>query len=156
MKELDQGLSIALTGMAAEKVKTAFYAQMREWGVALPPNPLLILDFGLNEFDRVGLVESWICNETEAGYCGKYLFVFDGQSCPRHQHKKKHETFFVVHGNVRMNLDGEEQDFEPGSVIPVGPGVTHGFTGIGPVLLLELSKPCFIADNFSPDGTPLY
>jgi len=41
----------------------------------------------------------------EAGYCGKYLFVFDGQTCPLQQHKRRHETFFVVQGRVRMTFD---------------------------------------------------
>ncbi len=35
----------------------------------------------------------------------------------------------------------------PGDVLPVAQGSPHGFTGIGPALLLEVSKPCRIADK---------
>ena len=45
------------------------------------------------EFDRVGLIEFWIANEKEAGYCGKYLFAFDGQQCPAHSHPPNTRRF---------------------------------------------------------------
>jgi N-acetylneuraminate synthase len=82
-----------------------------------------------------------------AGYCGKYLFVFDGQTCPRHRHSVKHETFFIVQGSVRMKLDNDTMILEKGAVLPVEPGQYHSFTGVGPALLLELSMPCEIDDN---------
>jgi len=151
MEELDKGLAISLTGPAAERALAAFNKQMDEWGLAAPPVEPLVLDFGLGDFRSSGLIEYWIANELNAGYCGKYLFVFDGQSCPAHRHKEKHETFFIVKGRVRMTLDGERIEMSPGDVLPVEPGRVHGFTGEGPALLLEISKPCLIEDNYFED-----
>ena len=93
MDELEKGLAIALTGPRRDQALAAFREQIGNWGVALPPVEPLVLDFGLGEFDQTGLIEYWIANEAAAGYCGKYLFVFDGQACPRHRHAAKHETF---------------------------------------------------------------
>ena len=106
-----------------------------------------VMDFGLGDFEHTGLIEFWIANEAAAGYCGKFMFVFDGQSCPLHSHSVKHETFCVVKGRVRITLDAKDRVFEAGDVLPVPPGHVHGFSGVGNALLLELSMPCQVEDN---------
>jgi D-lyxose ketol-isomerase len=151
MEELDKALDIALKGPRAERAMTDFLRQSAGWGVALPPVTPLVLDFGLGSFDDVGLIEYWIANETQFGYCGKYLFVFDGQTCPLHCHRRKHETFLVVKGRVQMACDRAPREMREGEVLPVPPGRFHGFTGIGPALLLELSMPCEVDDNCFAD-----
>jgi mannose-6-phosphate isomerase-like protein (cupin superfamily) len=151
MDELQKALDIAITGPLAERAVADFRAQAAAWLVALPPVAPLVLDFGLGDFARVGLIEYWIANEAAAGYCGKYLFVFDGQTCPTHHHRRKHETFFVVQGRVRMMLDERSCAMGPGDVLAVPPGARHCFTGIGPALLLELSMPCEVDDNLFDD-----
>ena len=153
MNELDRALDIALKGLEAERALSDFHRQIAAWNVALPPVEPLVLDFGLSDFRRVGLIEYWIANEAAAGYCGKYLFVFDGQTCPLHRHRVKHETFFVVKGRVAMEYDGRRMELGEGGVLPVEPWKLHSFTGIGPALLLELSMPCQVDDNYfdNPD-----
>jgi len=126
-------------------------AQMTAWGLIMPSVRPVVFHFGLNEFERFGLIEFWIANEKEAGYCGKFLFVFDGQTCPAHKHAQKHETFFVLRGAVRMSLDGREVVKNAGELLPMPPGVEHSFTGLGPALLLEVSSPCLLEDNFFAD-----
>ncbi len=148
MNELDRALDIALKGPEAARALAEFQRQIAAWNVALPAVEPLVLDFGLGDFRRVGLIEYWIANETAAGYCGKYLFVFDGQTCPLHRHRVKHETFFVVKGRVAMEYDGRRLELGEGGVLPVEPWKFHSFTGIGPALLLELSMPCQVDDNY--------
>ena len=147
MDELEKGLAISITGANRESLLSEFQRQIREWGVALPPFEPLVLDFGLEEFGKTGLIEYWIANESAAGYCGKYLFVFDGQTCPRHRHVTKHETFFLTKGRVRMTYEESTFEMTEGDVLAVLPNRFHSFTGIGPALLLELSMPCEIDDN---------
>ena len=106
MKELNKALDISLHGPEADAALSDFLEQIRSWGIALPQVEPLIADLGLGRFREIGLIEYWIANEEEAGYCGKYLFVFDGQTCPMHRHKVKTETFFIVKGRVRMEFDG--------------------------------------------------
>jgi mannose-6-phosphate isomerase-like protein (cupin superfamily) len=153
MDELDKALDIAMHGPAALRALDDFRRQAAAWNVALPPVTPLVLDFGLGDFARTGLIEYWIANQLQAGYCGKYLFVFGGQTCPLHRHRRKHETFMVVKGRVQMVCGDARQEMGEGEVLPVEPWTLHSFTGIGPALLLELSMPCEVDDNFfdNPD-----
>lgn len=152
MQELQQGLNISLASDEAKSALAAFQRQIDGWDVALPPVDPLVLDFGLGQFDRIGLIEYWIANEMDAGYCGKYLFVFDNQQCPAHSHRVKHETFFVVRGRLGVTLDGRPMTLQPGEVLAVPPGHVHSFQGNGDsCLLLELSMPCEIRDNCFED-----
>ena len=129
-----------------------FAEQLSRWRLAMPAVEPLVMDFGLGDFARTGLIEYWIANEIEAGYCGKYLFVFDGQTCPAHCHRHKHETFFVVKGTVRLTVDGRAREMGPGDVLPMPPGQVHSFAGVGNALLLEVSTPCLVDDNQFEDA----
>lgn len=147
MEQLAEGLKISLTGPQTDLVLDTFHRQIEAWGLATPPVKPLVLDFGLGQLDHVGLIEYWIANDLEAGYCGKYLFVFDGQECPAHSHRIKHETFFLVRGCLDVTMDGRSMTLHPGDVLPVPPGNVHSFRGHGNSLLLELSMPCKVQDN---------
>jgi D-lyxose ketol-isomerase len=147
MDQRKKAARITVSGSLQTKALREFKKQLKKWDLVMPPHEPLVLDFGLNDFDNVGLIEYWIANEIEAGYCGKYLFVFDGQTCPMHFHKTKHETFFLVRGKLRVLYNGSEFDMMPGDCLPIPPGAPHSFTGRGPALLLEISKPCLVADN---------
>lgn len=151
MNELDNALLHALSGETKQKAVERFRGYLAEWGLVMPPAEILVEDFGLGDFWRVGLIECWIANETEAGYCGKFLFVLDGQSCPLHLHRSKHETFFIVRGKVQLSLEGTERLLQAGEVLSVPPGRLHSFRGCGAALLLEVSQPCIVADNFFAD-----
>lgn len=151
MDQLKKGLEISVHGEAAERALREFRAQAARWQVALPDVSPLVLDFGLGDFARIGLIEYWIANEAAAGYCGKYLFVFDGQTCPRHHHLTKHETFFLVKGRLAVECGGRQLELHEGGTLPIAPRIPHSFRGIGPALLLELSMPCVIDDNFFED-----
>lgn len=126
--------------------------QMGEWGLKVPAVAPLVLGFGVGDFYRVGLIEYWLANEIEKGYCGKYMFLFGGQTCPAHSHVEKHETFFVVRGELRMTVDGVGRTMSGGDVQAMPPGQVHSFSGIGPALVLEMSTPCIPRDNRFEDS----
>jgi len=148
MDELQKGQNAALNPAAAEETLNRVFRQFKEWGFTPPETVPLVFDFGLDNFMETGEVEFWIANEIEAGYCGKFLFVFDGQSCPVHHHKQKLETFFILFGTVKMRYEGEEKIMKAGDVLKVEREKDHGFTGIGPALLLEVSQPSILDDNY--------
>jgi mannose-6-phosphate isomerase-like protein (cupin superfamily) len=148
MNELAKARSIAAGEPVRTRALAAFDRQMADWSFVMPPGERLVSDFGLGDFRTTGLIECWIANEIEAGYCGKFLFVFNGQTCPAHRHKTKHETFFIVRGSVAMACGGDERELRAGDVLPVPPGALHRFTGRGPALLLEVSMPCLVDDNY--------
>ena len=140
-----------LQGPERSKAIEAVRRQIAEWGLAMPPVEPIPLHFGLGRFRETGGTEFWIANETELGYCGKFLFVFDGQTCPYHHHRIKHETFFIVKGRVRMVVDGEERAMREGNLLAMPPGKAHSFTGLGAALILEVSMPSILQDNFFED-----
>jgi N-acetylneuraminate synthase len=142
---------LELHGEAREQALAAIRGQLSAWGLTMPPVTPLVNHFGLGRFYETGLTEYWVANEMEAGYCGKFLFVFDGQTCPYHHHRMKHETFFVMKGAVRMNTDGQDRELKEGDLLVMPPGVRHSFTGLGPALLLEVSMPSVMQDNFFAD-----
>ena len=151
MNELNKAQRIAVSGALREEALTAFEQQINAWEIAMPPVEPLVLDFGLGDFYRTGLIEYWIANEVEAGYCAKYLFLFDGQTCPAHHHRGKLETFCIVKGKVRIEYAGAVREMEMGDVLLVERGKPHCFTGIGPALILEASTPCIVDDNYFAD-----
>jgi D-lyxose ketol-isomerase len=126
-------------------------AQVESWGLVLPDVPPLVLDFGLGDFPTVGEAEFWIANETKDGYCGKFLFLFEGQTCPNHMHKAKLETFYIVKGRLLMTVDGDSNEMGPGEVLRMEPTRYHTFTALEHTLVLEVSKPSIVADNYFED-----
>ncbi len=141
-----------LDGEARRAALERAHAALSSWGLVMPPGEPLALHFGLDEFERVGEIEYWIVNDTVNRYCGKFLFLFEGQRCPSHRHAAKDETFFIVRGNVAMNVDGEERLLRAGDVLKMPPGKVHTFAAIGgPALVLEVSLPSVPGDNFFTD-----
>ncbi|MDP6380448.1 MAG: D-lyxose/D-mannose family sugar isomerase [Phycisphaerae bacterium] len=152
MQEMDKAKRIEVTGALREEALSACHEQLQAWGLRMPEVEPLVLDFGLGRFRETGLIEYWIANEVDAGYCGKFLFVFDGQTCPMHHHGKKIETFHLIKGKMRVNHGRSEREMSAGDVLLVAPSVPHSFTGMGgAALLLEISTPCIIEDNFFED-----
>jgi len=113
------------------------------WGLKMPDEyPPLLLDFGLGNFLKTGHIEYWVVNDEKNGYCGKFIFMFKGQTCPAHNHKKKHETFMVVKGAVKMLLK---------DVLKMPQKTLHTFTAEKNSLILEVSQPSVQKDSFFAD-----
>jgi len=142
---------VALQEPERERALAALREQLEQWGLTMPEVEPLSLHFGLNRFGEIGETEFWVANEEGHGYCGKFLFVFDGQTCPYHHHEVKHETFFVLKGAIRMRVGEEERVMRQGDLLVMPPGTGHSFTGIGPALILEVSMPSVPGDSFFED-----
>jgi mannose-6-phosphate isomerase-like protein (cupin superfamily) len=152
MDQLDRGLRQSIAGPIRARALKRFGELLKEWGLRMPSVEPLVLDFGMGDFQRIGLIEYWIANEEAAGYCGKFLFVLDGQTCPLHYHRNKLETFFIVRGEVEMEYQGAVWTMSAGDTLRVECGKAHRFTGLGPALLLEVSLPSIIDDNYFVDA----
>ncbi|NQT58732.1 MAG: cupin domain-containing protein [Bacteroidetes bacterium] len=148
MEELGKGLEIALKGEEAKKASDRALKQVTKWGLTMPDVSPLVLDFGLEKFNEIGEVEFWIANEAEAGYCGKYLFIDKNQTIPNHMHKEKLETFFIVKGKIQLNYDGEDRIMEQGDALRFELEKYHSIFAYEPSLVLEVSKPSIIDDNY--------
>ena len=142
---------LQIYGPIRAQALASFNARLASWGIFAPATEPLLEDFGTNDFYRTGLTELWITNQIAAGYCGKYLFVFANQTCPLHYHKIKHETFFVLQGTIQVSLAGQERVLQAGETLAIAPLQAHSFVGLSDALLLELSMPCHIEDNYFVD-----
>ena len=126
-------------------------AQMDSWGLVVPAEKPIVFHFGLGEFKNIGETEFWISNEVEAGYCAKYMFVFNDQSCPYHYHKHKHETFYIIKGAAHVRMEDRKETLEEGARLVLAPETKHGFTGAGNCLILEVSMPSIPGDSYFED-----
>ena len=142
---------LELQGSEREEALKKCRKVVNSWGLKLPdvtPSPL---HFGLNDFYRIGETEFDINNNVEQGYCGKFIFMFKGQVCPMHFHRKKHETFFIVKGTIRMELPDGGIIMKQGDHRPISQGIKHRFTALQDTLVLESSRPDLVDDSIFDD-----
>lgn len=104
--------------------------------------------YGMDRFDDVGLTMLTVVNRS---YCKKLLMLLPGQRHPEQHHRKKEETFHVLHGEMTLSLDGEERACHPGDVVTIDPGVRHAFYSAGGVIIEELSSTHISDDSFYTD-----
>ena len=84
--------------------------------------------------------EIWIVNNEY--YCGKMLVLKKGAQCSLHYHPKKRETFCVLEGKIRLNVNSEKYTMSSTSdPITIEPNEPHMFYGIQRSEILEVSTP---------------
>ena len=147
---MDTG-NLELTGDEKEEVLQECCRNFAAWGLTVPDVPACPFHFGLNDFYHVGEIEFDINNSIEEGYCGKFIFIFQGQTCPMHYHRVKHETFYLVKGRVEMEAAGETIIMKQGDIKVMPQNTKHRFTGLENSLILECSKPDIISDSIFDD-----
>ena len=64
-----------------------------------------------------------------------------GQATQRHYHRASEEIYFVLDGNGRMELDGDERNVAPGDAILIPPGAWHQITALEPLRFLCCCAP---------------
>ena len=146
--DMEQFNDFVISGDERNNITKKIFQQVDEWGLKIPDVEYLMVNFGLKDFFNIGETEFWVSNEIEAGYCAKLIFVFDGQTCPYHFHKIKHETFYILKGKTEMTVDGKNVVKKTGDRLVVPTGTWHSFKGMGPCLLLEVSMPSVPGDSF--------
>ena len=80
--------------------------------------------------------EIWIVNRD---YCGKKLILNKGFRCSMHYHKNKDETFYILNGQVLLEIGMQKNIMLPGDSILIKPGQKHRFTGLEFSEIMEFS-----------------
>lgn len=76
---------------------------LKEHHWVLPPQPeWSATDFGLGDYNKIGLVEVLLANEAE--YCEKIMYAREGMVTPAHTHYEKKEDIICRHGTLRVTL----------------------------------------------------
>ena len=72
-------------------------------------------------------------------YCAKRLIIMKGAVSSLHFHKTKMETFNLISGHIKLELDGEIKELLPGDYVTILPGQTHRFSGFEDSDIAEFS-----------------
>lgn len=91
---------------------------------------------GVERFFETGAV---LIECVRRAYVKKIIVQLPGQVHPEHFHRHKEETFQVLHGELRVQLDDREHVLQPGETLLIQPGVFHGFSTTTGVVFEELS-----------------
>jgi len=98
-----------------ERIKAKAFEYFHKAGIILSSQEkenMKIADFGLNDFERTGIVLVVYVNNSR--YCAKEMVLFPRQTCPEHRHpdhngrKGKMETFRCRYGEVYLYTEGEK------------------------------------------------
>lgn len=80
--------------------------------------------YGVEKFREVGAL---IINCINREYCKKIIVQLPDQRHPVHFHKRKEETFQVLHGVLESEIDDHRRTLHPGQTVLIQPGVRHRF-----------------------------
>lgn len=128
----------------------AVRALLNEGRVALPSEFELEIShhYGMENFREVGVV---LIDCVNRAYCKKVLVQLPGQRHPLHYHRRKEETFQVLHGILELEVDDRRRTLYPGDTLLVLPGVWHSFWTETGVVFEEISTTHYVDDSFYAD-----
>jgi sialic acid synthase SpsE/quercetin dioxygenase-like cupin family protein len=109
--------------------------------------------YGLERFREFGVV---MLNFVNREYCKKVLVMLPGQQHPEHVHRQKEETFYLVHGEMTLALDGAEKAYKAGDLILVNRGVKHRFATKQGVIFEEISSTHYQNDSYYTDPVVMH
>jgi N-acetylneuraminate synthase len=103
---------------------------------------------GIAQFPQVGIIMVTCINRS---YCKKLVIQLPGQRHPSHYHKRKEETFQVLHGVLEMLIEGRRRTLYPGDIQLVQQGVWHEFWTDTGVVFEEVSTTHYPNDSYYED-----
>jgi len=130
-----------------QKAKALF----KEAGVVYPGGAELEIShhYGIDNFLTSGSTMITVVNRN---YCKKLIALLPGQSHPEQYHKEKEETFHLLHGDLKLFLDGIPKAMKPGETAIVEPGIKHSFSTEKGCVIEEISSTHFQGDSFYSDA----
>ena len=139
--------------LPANPLKSAVHqikAMLREASIELPPDFQVEYShhYGVDEFEKTGATLITIVNRD---YAKKLIVMLPGQTHPAHYHKRKEETFHILHGELALLLDGREFNLKAGQTALVQPGVWHAFGSDEGCIFEEISTTAFKDDSVYAD-----
>ena len=146
----DESVNVQNSRIKIIKIRNKIRELIAKSGVVTPPNARLEVShhFGLDKFDEFGMCMITIIN---MHYCKKLLFLLPGQRHPEQFHKVKHESFFILYGEVELKLNGETHIYKFGELVSIPPGTTHEYFSKNGAVIEELSTESLPGDSFYAD-----
>ena len=104
--------------------------------------------YGIERFSEVG---AFIVDIVNREYCKKLIVILPGQRHPIHRHKKKEETFQVLHGEMNVTLNDIPFSLKAGDKVRVERGTWHSFESKDGAIFEEVSTTHVIGDSYYVD-----
>lgn len=104
--------------------------------------------YGLDRFEEWGAT---IINCINREYCKKLIILLPGQKHPVHHHKRKEETFHILHGDMTVSLYGTERQCKAGDLVIVEREMKHNFSSLSGAVFEEISTTHYKDDSFYDD-----
>jgi mannose-6-phosphate isomerase-like protein (cupin superfamily) len=104
------------------------------------------LNSTINLVEKVWGTETWLKNDDD--YCCKILELKKGFQCSVHMHALKCETFVVISGKVRMEVEGRAYEMVSGYSITINRNQKHRFIGLENSYIVECSTKHYEDDSY--------
>jgi len=152
----DEGVSEKIVGQAHHPEETIFQimlqvrAMFNKARISFGKNSKIEVShhYGLERFREFGAV---IVDCINREYCKKLIVMLPRQKHPYHLHKRKEETFQLLHGDLQVEIDGEQHLLRPGDTLLVKPSSWHKFDSLHGAIFEEISTTHFNDDSFYED-----
>ena len=155
---LIKDLKIINTRSAIEKIREKINVLINKSKVIVKKQSRIEIShhYGLNLFYKFGICMITILNSK---YCKKLIFIFHKQKHPKQYHKIKQETFFVLYGEIKLEIIRNKKKFikilKVGDLTTLYPGDIHSFSGLSKngAIIEELSTRSNKLDSFYLDDS---
>ncbi|SVE39359.1 uncharacterized protein METZ01_LOCUS492213, partial [marine metagenome] len=104
--------------------------------------------FGLDRFREFGAV---IIDCVNRDYCKKLIVQLARQKHPYHYHKRKEETFQLLHGDLEVYIEGKVTQLQIGDTLLIKPNQWHKFQTLHGAVFEEISTHHYDNDSFYED-----
>jgi N-acetylneuraminate synthase len=128
------------------RVKTKVLSLLEKANITITPDDEVEISahYGLEKFEEIGCL---IINKINREYCKKIIVQLSNQKHPVHHHVSKEETFELLYGDCKLNLNGKDIELEVGKPILIRRGVNHSFLSKGGCVIEEISTTHYLNDS---------
>ena len=105
--------------------------------------------YGIDNFFERGAVLFHIINKE---YSKIVIMMFPNQEYPSHSHKKKNETYFILSGDLTVNINDEVKNLKPGDTLTIEKNNVHSFKTKNGVVFEEIATTYIKGDSIYSDG----
>lgn len=103
---------------------------------------------GEKQFEKTGAVFINIVNRE---YCKSYVIMLPNQRYPKHYHKIKMESFYILYGTLWIEVNGVIHYLKAGEMLHIERGEDHSFWSDEGVVFEEISTNYMKNDSFYLD-----
>ncbi len=74
-------------------------------------------------------------------YCGKLLFIREGEQLSLQFHREKDEVVYVQEGRIELEVEGQTEVVDAGRAFRFAPNTVHRWRALENTTILEVSTP---------------